>query len=555
MYSLASHIRFFVPRTLFYALAPALYGACGLLNYNQAAKASFLGLLLVLAISAWQLGQIRPQARQQVAWLSVVVAVFYALMAYQAFLREFFGVAPDDALVFDAIFNTSLSESMQFAQQSWRGISKHAAIFFACIALYYGSNLRHSKQFYTSQSGRGAHAAQRKCTLWLIGGLTLGLFTLLHVNPTMRRTSPLFYFPERYIHWRGQIAEVHALQQQLASATKQPQLAAMRFIGHGNNTVVFVLGESMTRHNLSLYGYPRPTTPQLQAVATELTVFRNVLSAAPVTDSAIKLMLTPATQAQPDLWINQPDILTIAKRSGYKTFWLSNQETRRGATSIFASHADVQRFTNKGTPHGESLHDEILLPELASALQDPAPLKFILVHIMGNHFAYRFRYPEAYARFDSADDRVSQDLKTQGRASWAILERGQYDNSILYTDDFLLRSLEITQASSPQGQTVSWLYAPDHGEDVAHHNNTSGHNPKVREQWEVPMLAWQSSQSSASAHLGQRSYQNDVLDHSLLGLMQVKGPYYDPQHDIFATDFKAKPRWMNKTSYPDLPPP
>lgn len=544
-------VRFFVTRTLFYALAPALYWACGLLNYNQAAKASFLGLLLVLAISALQLGQAQPQARRQVAWLSAVVAVFYALMAYQAFLREFFGVAPDDALVFDAIFNTSLSESMQFAQQSWRGISKHTAIFIAFMALYYALNFHHSKRFYTQHAG--GLMPQCKRALWLIGGICLGLFTLLHANPTMRRTSPLFYFPERYIRWHGQIAEVHALQQQLASATKQPQLAAMRFIGQGNNTVVFVLGESMTRHNLSLYGYPRPTTPQLQAVATELTVFTNILSAAPVTDGSLKLMLTPATQAQPDLWVSQPDILTIAKRAGYKTFWLSNQETRRGATSVFASHADEQRFTNKGSSRGEGLYDEVLLPNLAAALQDPAPLKFILVHMLGNHATYRFRYPEAFALFDSTDDRVSQDLKAQGRAPWAILERGQYDNSILYSDDFLLRSLKRTQASSTQSQKVSWLYTPDHGEDVAHHNNTSGHNPRVRQQWEVPMLAWQSSQSSASAHLGQRSYQNDVLDHTLLGLLQIEGPYYDPQHDILAAGFRVKPRWMNKADYSEPP--
>ena len=32
-------------------------------------------------------------------------------------------------------------------------------------------------------------------------------------------------------------------------------------------TIVLMIGESMTRDNMSLYGYPRKTTPELSALA------------------------------------------------------------------------------------------------------------------------------------------------------------------------------------------------------------------------------------------------------------------------------------------------
>src|SRR5512133_3800890 len=105
----------------------------------------------------------------------------------------------------------------------------------------------------------------------------------------------------------------------------------------------------------------------------------------------------------------------MAKKAGYKTFWISNHGTRSGIISLFASHADVVEFTNRGGSRGEGSLDEVLMPSFEQALDDPAPLKLILVHMLGGHPAYNFRYPKAYARFDGVDDSVSRELKNQGR--------------------------------------------------------------------------------------------------------------------------------------------
>jgi heptose-I-phosphate ethanolaminephosphotransferase len=89
--------------------------------------------------------------------------------------------------------------------------------------------------------------------------------------------------------------------------------------------------------------------------------------------------------------------------------------------------------------------------------------------------------------------------------------------------------------------SAAWLYISDHGQDVAHNSNFSGHNRSVRQMWEVPMLFWSSKNFPASVVppqvLTQRPYQGDVIDHMVLGLLGARGDYYKPQDDVLSTDY------------------
>lgn len=318
--------------------------------------------------------------------------------------------------------------------------------------------------------------------------------------------------------------------------------------------MVFVLGESTTRLNWSLYGYPRETTPRLQAVADELIVFRDVITGFPGTDGSVKQIFTPATLREPNLWAKQPDLLTMAGRAGYKTFWLSNHSTdRHGAVSIFASHADVIALTNQGGSRGEGSYDEVLLPEFQRALADPAPRKFIVLHMLGAHPAYHFRYPESFAVFDDTDDEVVQQLRGQGRAPWAVMMRNEYDNAMVYMDHLLRETLDMARAHAARAPTA-WLFAPDHGEDVAHYTNFVGHNSRVRSMYEIPLVFWSSdgfgSGSIERDILCARPYQLDELDNALLGLLAVRGDYYDATGDLFSPEFRPAARVVNGLPYP-----
>lgn len=65
-------------------------------------------------------------------------------------------------------------------------------------------------------------------------------------------------------------------------------------------TLVLVIGESTTRQHMSLYGYTRPTTPKLEALRGQLTVFNEVFASRPYTIEALQQILTFADQENPN---------------------------------------------------------------------------------------------------------------------------------------------------------------------------------------------------------------------------------------------------------------
>lgn len=535
-------------RTLFFIAIPCLYFLFGWLNHVQVAKSALLGALTLLALSAWTS---RGGAESRYGRLAniLVVLLFLLIIAYQGFLRDIFGVAPDDALAMEAIFNSNGGETYEFIVQNYRAFIKHVAVLLAFFSLFVLFVFRQSQRTVTA----GFFSPSRHRPVAVV--LTV-LLALIHLNPTMRKENPFLYFPLRYLKWNNNVEATRIVQEGLASRLNTNQsLAGMFYAGQGNRTVVFVLGESSTRLNWSLYGYSRSTTPELQSMQQQLLKFTDVVATNGSTVLDMEKILTPATRTEPNLFQEQPDIMTIARKAGYKTFWITNHSTdMTGLLSIFAESADETVNANEGGSRSEGSYDEVVLPYLQEALADSAPQKFIVLHLLNAHPAYYFRYPEKFDRFDGMNDEIDKQMKGAGRAIWARTMRDQYDNAILYSDHILRQS--ITLCEKYPKQEIAWLYAPDHGEDVAHYTNFAGHNNRVPAMFEIPMLLWRSPAFMpglvADQEAALRPYQTDQLDHTLLGLMDIEGAYYDARRDILSPEFLPLPRVVAGKSYPKV---
>lgn len=522
-----------------FAAVPIVYFTLEWLNWDVGGRVTLLGVLAVLSASAWTARSGRETKTGKVVVIGVA-GIFFAAFAFHAFLNEFFGVQPDDAHVIAAMFSSDQAEAAEFLLHQARPIAKHTIIILLALAafaflVWIRPPLRQQEQGVTALPERPR---------WKLATFLTSLFLLLHLGPTLRNQNPVLYIPVRYSEWKEQVETVRQLQAVMATASKDPGLASIECKDDQPRTVVFVLGESLTRLNLPISGYQRNTTPLLTAMGDELTWFTDVLSSDPSTSPSLEKMLTPANIKEPLLWLTKPDILVMAKKAGYKTFWLSNHSTdANGHISIFASHADETLILNKGGSRGEGFHDEVVLPRLESALRDPARRKFIILHLLNAHPAYYFRYPERFAKFNDADDEVTRQMKAAGRRFWAIRMRNYYDNAILYTDYVLKRSIDLCRES---GQRVAWIFVPDHGQDAAHNSNFSGHNARARSQYETFMVFWRSSGFPAPTVPGpvlqKRPYQTDHLEHTLLGLLGISGLYYDPRGDIFSEQFQSSER-------------
>ena len=316
--------------------------------------------------------------------------------------------------------------------------------------------------------------------------------------------------------------------------------------------VILVLGESARAASMQCYGYPLPTTPHLSqlAQAGELCIFSNAVSPANATIASTQAMLTYYTNERPkDHWHQYPDLLSVLKRGGYATAWITNQESTGGPWSVqqlFGSAADTLmgnayrlNKTNDLFLSDSLFYDEQLLPHLLTfdEVAKAQPHKrglFAVVHLMGSHAGYAHRYPKRFARFGAKD--IAQTLSPAQKEVVA-----QYDNSILYNDYVVS---QIMEHYSHSRSLV--IYVSDHGEGlfddpknldfVGHAGNALAHNivkvpfmvyasPKLREaapQW------WNNLQ-----RIKDQPVMTDVLSRSISHLLGIRTRYDQPACYLF----------------------
>jgi len=510
-------------QAFFYLLFPLGFYLLDYLGYSRAAKVALIGVAVIGLFGALSA---RFPSHHIFRWLLVISSfIIFANISFHAGLRDIFGIAQDDIMIIKTLFGTDMQESWEFVVQYRYYILKYISILLATFGLFYISVLRCADR-------QRHHISNRVLVAWILFAL------VAHLDKSMRISSPVIYFPHFYSKWQSDLTELKRLDIIMQEGVSSSRLSSMRYTAEmDRNTVVWVIGESSTKANWSLYGYGRDTTPKIESVRDELLVFDGVYAAAATTVPAFERMLTPATLADSELWREEPSLILMAKQAGYRIYWISNHTTDAyGILSIFANQADEIAMTNRGKARGEGSFDSSVLSPYTKALADPYDKKLIIVHLLGSHPAYSYRYPKKYSLYSGTfDDTVATTLLEDGRDSWAVAFRNFYDNSVQYGDEIRYRLLEILQ-SSKESNNSSWLYHPDHGEDVCHHTNFSGHNKRVKEQWEIPMLFW-SSRPLPQADITTSPYRLDVIHNTMLGLLRVDGAYYHPKDDIFAEEF------------------
>ena len=477
--------------------------------------------------------------------MKAVWAYFFLDVSVRGFNRLYFGFRPDPVDLFTTFFNTSTQETYNFFCGNWHSLI--ISFIFYCVVLafliFVEQKLR--RRFDESTTG------QSRLSLKIIFSCICFLFIILHALSAMRRESPITFWPNQYMEYQNRAKE---LEQFRKNRNIHQNVFQSTYVGkEANRTIVLVIGESANRHDMSVYGYLRDTTPEMNRLRDRITVFRDVISASYMTAPSLSLSLTPASRQNRDGWKELPDIITIARKAGYKTYWLSNQNATDGLLTLIAEGADVHHFYNHGDVISESPYDDILLKPYKEALNDPAPLKLIIVHLLGSHFHYKLRYPEKYSRFNGIDDEVTAEMKKAGRPDWMVEKRNEYDNSILFTDAVwseLAKDLFSHVGVKNSGKGAAILYFSDHGQEVGHYRDHGGPSKSDKSGWEVPMVLMTTDrQSLPKSELEKRAYQMDRLESTLLGLLRIETPFYHASDDILSSGFSIQDRYMEDRQY------
>ena len=293
-----------------------------------------------------------------------------------------------------------------------------------------------------------------------------------------------------YTQYRTQL---NSLQGILDKNRELPPLANLKdSSGDAPRTLVLVIGESTQRGRMSLYGYSRDTTPELKALRDSdpnLTVFNNVVTSRPYTIEILQQALTFANEQHPDLYLTKPSLMNMMKQAGYKTFWITNQQTMTGRNTmltVFSKQTDVQHYMNQQRTQSAREYDTNVLAPFKAVLADPAPKKFIIVHLLGTHLKYKFRYPENWGKFDGQKDGVPPGLSEEQREAY-----NDYDNANLFNDHVVATLFRDFKATDPNG---FMLYFSDHGEEVydTPPHNIQGRNEAqpTRHMYTIPFIVW-----------------------------------------------------------------
>jgi heptose-I-phosphate ethanolaminephosphotransferase len=314
-------------------------------------------------------------------------------------------------------------------------------------------------------------------------------------------------------------------------------------------TVVLVLGESASRGNHGVYGYPLATTPHMSKMKSELLLMNSAVSPATMTLDSVVRMLTHASNKNKEAWVESSSVINVAAAAGYQTWWLSNQgQLGQHDTDVTVLAKESARFQSINTSMVNSSDDMKLLPMFDEILSGEDRKQFVIMHIMGSHYDYSKRFPveEAVLTTDDYPKRLGLDNFSQP----ALQRLADYDNSIRYTDQFLARTIALLEAS---GRNSVMVYLSDHGEELTADIKIYGHgNPLIKPvHVDVPFLVWLSEQwqqrnkdsfvvDGDREVVEGRVFSTEDLFHTLLSLLNISTDEYDATVDVLSPAYRSQ---------------
>lgn len=266
--------------------------------------------------------------------------------------------------------------------------------------------------------------------------------------------------------------------------------AAQRSQANEKEIYVLVIGETSRYDHWQINGYKRETSPLLSKQPNLLS-YTNAISCANITSLSVPFIITRLSPDKYSQRYNEVSFIKAFKEAGFYTAWVSNQGTMKDlhqvndADTVIALSNEIS-FDNR--------YDENLLPQLDQIIKSNKQKIMVVLHTMGSHFRYNFRYP---ANFDHFKPSFKNTIEYSAmKASNIDLITNTYDNTILYSDFILssvIKKLEQTDGIS------AMLFTADHGENLCDDDKQLLYHGSVyhtKAEMQVPFFIWHSTKFS-----------------------------------------------------------
>jgi glucan phosphoethanolaminetransferase (alkaline phosphatase superfamily) len=488
-------------------------------------------------------------------WLACLVLLPSVVLApVEAFYIDAYR-RPSSAEILATIFASNLRETREYLGDELLPLLACAcfAILVAVLAVYW---TRRARLVWHHPSRRWALTIVLATPLAAIAGVAVssqgdfrqrlqdGVEILSPLTDAIESGYP-FGIPQRLIVYRREWAAMRE-----ASA----RLAAFRFQAHrvepstgGRQVYVLVIGESSRRNHWQLFGYDRPTNPELKRI-DNLVPLSDMVSAWSASLMAIPIVVTRKPAASRSVVWPEASIVRAMQEGGFDTYWISNQMPIGGfdsPVSIYAMEASHVIFLNHASWVSPGSYDGDLVAPLRNALEQSNHDIFVVLHMMGSHERYDNRYPPSFGRFHPTL------AETDVKETAFVRRQNSYDNTILYTDHVLATIIDTLK----ERHEISALwFESDHGEDLATPTCTmSGHGNGTRYDYEIPAFVWYSDEYLSTfpdriAALGRNADKQTMSAETFESLSDMAGldfPGHDRSMSVFSPAWRFRPRLVN----------
>jgi len=299
---------------------------------------------------------------------------------------------------------------------------------------------------------------------------------------------------------------------------------------------VFVIGETGRYNSYSINGYKRETSPLLSKTKN-LISYSDLFSEANITSSSLPIILTRASAKDFDRGFIEKSFVDAFKEAGFATYWIANQSENNGFIRRISKDTNGDFFMPIDFDTNNT-YDEKLWEFLSEVLEKEDKKVLIVLHTLGSHFRYNFRYPPSFEIFKpSLTGAFNYNMNSVNNKEMII---NTYDNSITYTDFFLATTIYKLDSL----KTVSALvYVADHGEnlfDTAENVYMHGGSKFTEYDLHVPFFIWTSDNYNCQypfkvENLKQnkdKRLTSDCIFYSLIDIAGITFPEQIPEKSI-----------------------
>ena len=418
----------------------------------------FVRPFLVSMLSWWAIYLLlkAKHKKSAIGW-TVVLTIFQSVTAisysyYQSIDSFFTG---DDVV---AIAQSNVEELYDFAEHYIFNTSTlaYGTLLVILSVITLGSLAKYAK----AQSLRFKKSALLVSVLFMVASVVI-----------VTQLRPVKYYRLMVSDLENKIAAFHELTAKIESGS----VSNAKKEGKGE-LYVLVIGESLCRDNMGVYNHSIDNTPFLSALAKQdnTILFNNAYSSFVNTVPSVTASFSQGNIHTGLTFPQGENLISMAKKSGIKTHWISNQVKNGNADTpigAISSLADNSFFTTNYVFDGSYSQkpDMVLIPHLEKLSQelDSSQNNFVIVHIMGNHSPYYNRVPSDYPQImineSSQVGRLVLDAELFSTTFDGATRYDNYLTAVKYNDEFMHELYNIF-AKRPDFQAM--VYYSDHAEAV-----------------------------------------------------------------------------------------